>query len=176
MSREEILFDAITGIREDLIEWAQDYRFQRRAAPWRRYLAAAGLPGPGDGPGPRRSAPGAFSAAWAAAAAAIWRPRRARIQGPRRPGGSASPGEGNAGAVWPETFTATVLEVHEAYLLVEPAPGEAILASADRWRCPSGICRPRRGRHRVRHLCRRHPGDLSRPGNGGAGGGPEEPR
>ncbi len=137
MSREEILFDAITGIREDLIEWAQDYRFQRRAAPWRRYLAAAACLVLVTALGLGALRLGLFGGMGGSSGSDMAAPESADTGTPEA-GGSASPGEGNAGAVWPETFTATVLEVHEAYLLVEPAPGEAILASADRVEVPIG--------------------------------------
>ena len=43
MSKAEILFDAITGIRPELVEEAQNYRFRRRSL-WRQvrpYVAAA---------------------------------------------------------------------------------------------------------------------------------------
>lgn len=41
MSREEIIFDAITGIREELVEEAQEYRFREKRAPWQRYASLA---------------------------------------------------------------------------------------------------------------------------------------
>ena len=41
------------------------------------------------------------------------------------------PGDGLGEAAW-ETFMASVLEVHEGYLLVEPLEGEAVRGSADR--------------------------------------------
>ena len=43
MKREkaEILFDAITAVREDLIEAAQNYVFHKKPSAWRRYAALA---------------------------------------------------------------------------------------------------------------------------------------
>lgn len=37
MRQEETIFDAITGIREELVEEAQEYRFRRRKPVWTRY-------------------------------------------------------------------------------------------------------------------------------------------
>ena len=41
MSREEILFDAVTGIQEELVEEAQAYMFRKRRALWPRYAGMA---------------------------------------------------------------------------------------------------------------------------------------
>ena len=40
MKKAEIFFDAITNIREELVEQALDHRFRRRVS-WQRYLSAA---------------------------------------------------------------------------------------------------------------------------------------
>lgn len=41
MRREEIFFDAITNIREELVEEAQRYVFRKKPAVWRRYASLA---------------------------------------------------------------------------------------------------------------------------------------
>ena len=42
MSREEIFFDAITNLREELVEEAQEYVFRKHS--WRRYTRLAPTP------------------------------------------------------------------------------------------------------------------------------------
>lgn len=39
--KAEIFFDAITGLREDLVEDAQDYRFRRRSGAWKKFGSLA---------------------------------------------------------------------------------------------------------------------------------------
>lgn len=137
MSRKtEKLFDAITLVREDLIEEAQTYRFERKVIPWGRYAALAAslllvfslgysflLFGGGKGGGSKNdcAAPPNTSdgADWNAA-----------------PSAPAAPEAPEAAEL--VAFTGTVLEVHEGYLLVEPAEGESVRLSADRIEVPTG--------------------------------------
>lgn len=39
--KAEIFFDAITNLREDLVEEAQDYRFRRRSGAWKKFGSLA---------------------------------------------------------------------------------------------------------------------------------------
>ena len=41
MRKAEIFFDAITNIKEALIDDALDYRFTKRHIPWQRYMSMA---------------------------------------------------------------------------------------------------------------------------------------
>lgn len=140
MRKEEIFFDAITGIREELIEEAQNYVFRRRVH-WRRY---AGL-----------------AACLALAVALVG--YHALLGSAGTDGGSTantapvSPGDavsgdcgdapentssgdngGACGGVEQQAFTARVLEVHETYLLLEPEDGEEISLSYNRIAAPTG--------------------------------------
>ena len=144
MNKAEIFYDAITGIRETLIEEAQEYRFHRRQTVWRRYAGLAaclalvafvgfgavrlGVFG-GMGMSSNNSASGAAPA---------------DSNGNRGPAVSADQqttetvDDTDGGQLERESFTAKVLEVHDAYLLVEPLEGESIRASADRVMVPTG--------------------------------------
>ena len=154
MKKAEIMFDAITGIREHLVEEAQNYRFRRRQPLWRRYAGWAaclllvafvgfgavrlGVFG-GMGGSSANSAPGNAAEVNGATqdSAAADENSGAGWDGEASPGdtegdaagGSSDRGDFEAGQ---RRLTATVLEVHEGYLLVEPVEGDAVLASADR--------------------------------------------
>lgn len=138
MSRAEIFFDAITNIREELVEEALNHRFRRRI-PWGRYagwaaclalvvcvgwfglMLAGGMGGSGADNGFSASSGGSEVSGDTAP--------------PRSPEGSgeeAAPGSNpELGGQARETFMAVVLEVHENALLVEPLEGEAVRNSAD---------------------------------------------
>lgn len=132
MREAEILYDAITGIRETIVEEAQDYRFRKRAQ-WQQYVGLAaclvlvvciGYFASHIGMGGSNAAP----------------PNASESAGSN---GCAAPGDGSdqvSGEVPDssgdsfnqETFTAAVLEIRDGWLLVEPLEGEAIRVSADR--------------------------------------------
>ena len=138
MSRADILFDAITNIREELVEEALSHRFRRRV-PWGKYMGLAAclvlvvcvgwfgllIAGGGMGGGSdfMNGSSGAVSG------------DTAPPQVPEAPAGEAVPGDSPAldeGTPLESVFTAVVLEVHEGYLLVEPLEGEEIRRAADR--------------------------------------------
>lgn len=150
MNKAEIFFDAITNIREELIEEAQNHRFRRRVR-WERYagwaaclalvvcvgwfgltLARGGMGGSGADSG--------FSASSGSSAGG-------EVSGDTAPppqspegssGGTAVPGDVPELGGTPEgeddwdVFTATVLEVHEDYILVQPQEDEVQRLGADR--------------------------------------------
>ena len=138
MNKAEIFFDAITGLREELVEEALDCRFRRRV-PWSRYAGLAaclalvvcvgwfGLMLAGGGMGGSGADNGFSTSSGGSEVSGDTSP-------PRSPEGGQEtvvPGHGLGEAAW-ETFMASVLEVHEGYLLVEPLEGEAVRGSADR--------------------------------------------
>lgn len=146
MSKAEIFFDAVTGIREELVEEALGYRFRRRF-PWGRYAGLAaclalvvcvgwfGLTIAGGGMGGSSGADNGFRTGSPAGGDS------GEVSGdtapaPQSPEGSSEPAvPGDSpelgGQNW-ESFTAKVLEVREDALLVEPLEGEAVRNSADR--------------------------------------------
>lgn len=148
--KAEILFDAITGIREELVEEAQNYAFRRRAR-WRRYgglaacLALAALAGFYALFGGGRGGGGAPSgdtndAAMPPASAAPAEPPELEDAGAPEYAGEALP------------FLARVLAVSEEWVLADPLAGEAFSAR--------GPIRVRT--EEVADLPQLHPGDLIR--------------
>ena len=150
--KAEILFDAITGIRAELVEEAQRYTFRRRAY-WRRYGALAAclvlaalvgfyslaLFGGGTGDSGAPSGDTNDAAMPPASAAPADAPELDSASAPEY-----------AGEALP--FLARVLAVSEDWVLAVPLPGEAFSA---------------RGPIRVRteeaaELPELHPGDLIR--------------
>ena len=141
MKREkaEILFDAITAVREDLIEAAQNYVFHKKPSAWRRYAALAAclvvVAGLGFGAlrlGLLGGMGGSGSNTSGAADGAV--PESSGETTSDTAGGDDTGDTGDTGDAAAETtFHATVLEVHDGWLLVEPLEGEDILASADRF-------------------------------------------
>jgi len=139
--KAEILFDAITGIREDLVEEAQDYVFRRRVR-WRRFaglaaclalavfagffglLSSGGMGGGSDAGAP----PASMDAA------------------PAEDSGAPEYAGENEGEAAP--LLAHVLAVSERWVLVSPLPGEVF----------SGPVRVRT--EDVPGLPALHPGDL----------------
>ncbi len=139
MREAEILYDAITGIRETIVEEAQDYRFRKRAAQWQRYAGLAaclavvvciGYFASHIGMGGSNSAPPNASESAGDSGCA------APSDGSGQASGEAPGSSGDS--FDQETFTAAVLEIHDGWLLVEPLEGEAIRASADRVEVPTG--------------------------------------
>ena len=141
MKREkaEILFDAITAVREDLIEAAQNYVFHKKPSAWRRYAALAAclvvVAGLGFGAlrlGHLDGMGGSGSNTSGAADGAV--PESSGETTSDTAGGDTAGDTGDTGDAAAETtFHAAVLEVHDGWLLVEPLEGEDILSSADRF-------------------------------------------
>ena len=129
MRQPDVVFDAVTNIREELIEEAQQYVFRRRIS-WRRY--AGGL------------------AACLALVLGLSLLFRFGGAGGSAPSGDSG-GEGGNGAGYDTaepgacppgaaeaSFTADVLEVPEdGTLIVVPQPGSGIWSVADRVRVPT---------------------------------------
>lgn len=148
MKREktEILFDAVSAVREDLIEAAQNYVFRKKSDVWRRYAALAAclavVVGLGFGAarlGLLSGMGGSGSDTNGASSGAA--PESGATADSETAGSGVTTGE-DAGespeeTVEETTFTAAVLEVHDRYLLVEPLEG-VVLASADRVTVPTG--------------------------------------
>lgn len=145
MKKAEIFYDAMTGIRESIVEEVQDYRFRRRSIPWRRYAglaaclalvvcigyfaARAGVGGSdgasGNSSGNAGVLPGESENAPSSGGS---------DNGAVPPGADGAGQDGEAPAEGEDyRMAATVLEVHETYLLVEPVEGDPALASADRF-------------------------------------------
>lgn len=146
MKREkaEILFDAVSAVREDLIEAAQNYVFRKKSHVWRRYAALAACLAVVVGLGFGAARLGILSGmggsdtngASSGAAPESGAPADCETAGSGVTTGEDA-GESPEEAVEETTFTAAVLEVHDRYLLVEPLEG-AVLASADRVTVPTG--------------------------------------
>ena len=145
MNRAEIFFDAITNIREELVEEALGHRFRRRV-PWGKYagwaaclalvvcvgwfgltLAGGGMGGGSDGNGYSSGSSGA------AGDTAPQAPEGGKSEETAVPGDSPEVD----GSVR-EAFQAVVLEVGETSILVEPLAGESVRNSADQIRVPTG--------------------------------------
>ena len=142
MNKADIFFDAITGLREELVEEALDCRFRRRV-PWSRYaglaaclalvvcvgwfglmLAGGGMGGSGADNGFNTSSGGSEVSGDTSPPQVPEAPVEETV-----PGDSPDLGEGTPAE---SVFTAVVLEVHERYILVEPLEGEEIRRTADR--------------------------------------------
>jgi len=134
MSRKsEIFFDAITQLREDLIEEAQNFKFHKKTAVWKKTASLAAcvvlllsvgmvavIPRCGMGGGSSGSPDFASDAAAPQDA-----PQASENTAPPllETGDSGSPGnaaEGSGGTVELYQFTAVVIEVRDEGLLVEP--------------------------------------------------------
>lgn len=139
MRKEEIFFDAITALREDLVEAAQNYAFRRRVR-WERWAGLAAclvlaaflslpfvLPSGGSG-GDLNGASGS------ADQAAPMSPEAAPpAEAPAGDGGEVSgePAPGASEGTALLRFEATVLEVRENTLLVEPDPAAGVAVQAE---------------------------------------------
>lgn len=147
MRPEEKLFDAVTGIDEELVDSAQNYVFRKQTQPWQRVASLAacllvmvsigygillmgGIGGMGGSDSASNSATGDTAAPENGSAGG-----NAGISGDIDDSADAGDQEGAAETV---TFTATVLEMGEGYLLVEPVEGDSMLATADRIEVPTG--------------------------------------
>ena len=133
MKPEEKLFDAMTGIDEELVESAQSYVFHKQTRTWQRVasLVACLLVMVSIGYGILQM--GSLGGAGNDSAANTTGDAAA----PESNAGGADTTTGDSGdqdaAQTAETvFTATVLEIGDSYLLVEPVEGDPMLATADR--------------------------------------------
>ena len=143
MRPEEKLFDAVTGIDEEIVDSAQTYVFRKQTRPWQRAasLAACLLIVASIGFGILQMASiggmgGSDSAANGSAADNSATGDSAAPEDGGLSGGAgdqeSADGGGQQSAGEPVTFTATVLEVGDGYLLVEPVEGDEMLSTADR--------------------------------------------
>ena len=137
MRPEEKLFDAVTGIDEELVDSAQNYVFRKQTQPWQRVASLAAcllvmvsigygillMGGVGGSDSASNSSTGDTAPENGSAGG------NAGISGDIDHSADAGDQEGAAETV---TFTATVLEMGDGYLLVEPVEGDAMLATADR--------------------------------------------
>ena len=142
MRPEERLFDAITGIDEELVESAQTYVFHKQTRTWQRAASLAAcllivasigfgmlqLAGIGGMGGSDSAANSNGAAPESGSDAGVADDSLVGSAGDTTTG--ASPDDGGQTAV--TSFTATVLEAGDGYLLVEPVEGDAMLATADR--------------------------------------------
>ena len=159
MRKAEVFFDAITSIKEELVDAALDHRFRKKTAHWRRYVSMAAclalaatvgfaalrmgvLRGMG-GSSKNAAADTAFnstvSSTTASSSASGAAPGAADKGGPQESimedSAAETPSctEKEEQREEPAFFAAAVLEVSDAWILVEPLEGEEILASADRF-------------------------------------------
>lgn len=140
MRPEEKLFDAVTGIDEEIVDSAQTYVFRRQTRPWQRAASLAAclliVASIGFGILQMASIGGSDSAANGSAADNSATGDSAAPEDGGLSGGAGDQESADAGgqqsAGEPVTFTATVLEVREGSLLVEPVEGDEMLSTADR--------------------------------------------
>ena len=159
MRKAEVFFDAITSIKEELVDAALDHRFRKKTAHWRRYVSMAAclalaatvgfaalrmgvLRGMG-GSSKNAAADTAFnstvSSTTSSSSASGAAPGAADKGGSQESimedSAAETPGytEKEEQREEPAFFAAAVLEVSDAWILVEPLEGEEILASADRF-------------------------------------------
>ena len=142
MRSEEKLFDAITGIDEGLVDSAQSYVFHKQPRTWQRIASLAAcllivasigfgmlqLAGIGGMGGSDSAANSNGAAPESGSDAGVADDSLVGSAGDTTTGDS--PDDGGQTAV--TSFTATVLEAGDGYLLVEPVEGDAMLATADK--------------------------------------------
>lgn len=145
MRPEEKLFDAITGIDEELVESAQTYVFHKQTRTWQRAASLAAcllivasigfgmlqLAGIG-GMGGSDSAANSSGAAPESGGDGVADDALTGDAGGSDTTTGDSAGDEDGGQTAETVFTATVLELGDGYLLVEPVAGDAMLATADR--------------------------------------------
>ena len=146
MRPEEKLFDAITGIDEELVESAQTYVFHKQTRTWQRAASLAAcllivasigfgmlqLAGIG-GMGGSDSAANSNGAAPESGSDGVTDDALTGDAGSDTTTGDSA-GDEDGGQTAETVFTATVLELGDGYLLVEPVAGDEMLATADRIR------------------------------------------
>ena len=160
MRKAEVFFDAITNIKEELIDAALDYRFTRKRIHWQRYMSTAAclalvtLVGFGAaqlgifGGSSKSDSSNNMTADTAAPEEGRWDTGSTEsVTEDSAANKGSAPGTSGSGSNKAESsvedqksepvefvkFGATVLEVSDAWILVEPLEGEEILASADRF-------------------------------------------
>ena len=156
MRKSEVMFDAITGIREELIEEALDHRFRRKNLQVQRWLSAVaclalmvtasvgairlgiidGFGGSGknnskaDCAAPESADQNSFLADDAYAEDIPAEEPAATPPADQPAEGTANEPAEDSGAAM-NTFRGKVLEVGDGYLLIEPDDGSWIRSSAD---------------------------------------------
>ena len=155
MRKAEIFFDAITNIKEALIDDALDYRFTKRHIPWQRYMSMAACLALVATVGFAAAQMGIFGGGSNKSDTSNMAADTAAPETENQKGsapeesvkedsatGSADSGnnvttdsaeEGKSEPMETVKFGATILEVSDTWLLVEPLEGEEILARADRF-------------------------------------------
>ena len=146
MRPEERLFDAITGIDEELVESAQTYVFHKKPRTWQRAASLAACLlivasiGFGilqmasiGGMGGSDSAANSNGAAPESGSDGVTDDALTGDAGSDTTTGDSA-GDEDGGQTAETVFTATVLELGDGYLLVEPVAGDEMLATADRIR------------------------------------------
>ena len=141
--KAEIFFDAITLLREDIVEEAQDYRFRKKPAVWKKFgslaaclvlIASISLLMLPRGCGNSGGNADMNSSGAPMASADSCAPADEPMAGDPVSGDPApEPSEAPAGAGGPEyghgeqvQFTAIVIEIDESSILVEPLEGERL--------------------------------------------------
>ena len=144
MKKAEIFFDAITNIREELIEAALDHPLHKKASPWRRYMAVAACLALMVTVGFGALQLGLFGGMGGSDSASSDAGFNGSVEDSLAPGISNTETDAGGNAAVdgsddcyddsssPFQFGAIVLSVQETYLLVEPLEGESIRNSADR--------------------------------------------
>lgn len=137
--KAEIFFDAITLLREDIVEEAQDYRFRKKQAVWKKFgslaaclvlLASISLLMLPRGCGSSGGNADMNSSGTPMAPADSCAPADAPASGDPAP----EPGDTPMGGYghWEQAeFTAVVTEIDEGSILVEPLAGEHLRDSYD---------------------------------------------
>ena len=151
MRKSEIFFDAITNIKEALIDDALDYRFTKRHIPWQRYMSMAaclalvatvgfaaaqmGIFGGGSNKSDtsNMAAPDTENQKGSAPEESVLEDSSTSSSDTGGNAGTGSAEEGKSEPMETVKFGATILEVSDTWLLVEPLEGEEILTSADRF-------------------------------------------
>ena len=140
--KTEIFFDAITLLREDIVEEAQDYRFRKKPAVWKKFGSLAAclvliasisllmLPrgcGSSGGNADMNNSSAPMAPADSSGAPAGEPETGAPVSGDPAPEPSEAPAGGpEYGHEEQVQFTAVVIEINESSVLVEPLEGEQL--------------------------------------------------
>ena len=133
--KAEIFFDAITLLREDIVEEAQDYRFRRKQSGWKKLGSLAAclvliaslsllmLPRGCGGSAPAdKNSSGAPPIQNADTCAPADEPASGEPM--PEPGEAPDTPDGGYGHIEAVQFTAVVIEIDDSSILVEPLEGE----------------------------------------------------
>lgn len=147
MRKENIFFDAVSHIREELIEDALDHAFRKKVTPWRRYAALAaclalmvtvgfaalrlGVAGGGSDSAADMIVNGSTSMSGAIVLPGAADKGAAPESVIEESAAESSDSSGSPTEAEGLTFAATVLQVEDTRILVEPLEGEEILSSSD---------------------------------------------